>query len=479
VLFVEAKMGLHFEDHTQHVIQLIQAALDAADPAASVSNYLQRSGQRLSIDDFNHDLGQGDTFLVAIGKAAIPMGLATAEILGDALTAGVLVTKSSDKDWSAELADSVLGDRPSAVNLMQGGHPISDAGSVAAADAVIELLANTKVGDLVLCLISGGASAIHASPVIPLPEWQQLNDALLASGCNIRELNSVRRQLDRVKGGGLASYAAPAACISLILSDVVGNPIEVIGSGPTVLHHETAADALSILSQYDIPTKLDPAVWAQISAALGTETVTAPSTPRILHNFIIGDVRQAALAAMVRAAQMGFVSQILTTRLQGEAREVAHVIAAIAQELPPGRCLILGGETTVTVKGSGRGGRNQELALAAAIDIDGCERVVIATFATDGEDGPTSAAGALVTGNTLALGRAEGLIAGDYLHDNNSHTFFCQLDQIVGQTAMSDSDLTPAGIGVNHLIETGATGTNVNDLLFILTYPAAVDEQAE
>jgi hydroxypyruvate reductase len=314
---------------------------------------------------------------------------------------------------------------------------------------VIELVKGATAGDLVLCLISGGASALLTRPVIPLADWQEVVDRLLASGCTIQELNGVRKQLDEVKGGGLARMIAPAACVSLILSDVVGNPLDVIGSGPTTPNPESAAAALAVLERYGMREKLPAATWVHVENYLMQQMDSVLPAGEGVQHVIIGDVRQAAEAAAGAAAEMGFTAQVLTAQLEGEAREVGRVAAALAKDAPVNSCLILGGETTVTLRGDGMGGRNQELALAAAIALDGVPDVALASFATDGDDGPTGAAGAVVTGETAGLAHARQFDPHDYLARNDSYTFFNQL---------------------GGLIRTGPTGTNVNDLVLILKY---------
>lgn len=456
-------MKLNFHDYRQHVQALVQAALQAADPAACVKRHLRRDGRILHIDDlsYRYDLQQGRVFLISSGKAAVPMALAAAEIIGDDLFSAAVITKKSARAWH-EIDDSAFKIDPGALVLREGGHPVSDEDSVQATAAALEGLQQTTAADLVLCLISGGTSALLTQPLISLDDWQALTAALLASGCTINELNGVRRQLDSVKGGGLARLAAPAACVGLILSDVVGNPLHDIGSGPTVFTAETAADARLVLQRYGIQKQLETVVWQRIEQALqeqnGEPQGDQETRQESVHNLIVGDVRQAARAAWTRAAQLGFLAQILTARLQGEAREVGRVAAAIAKDLTPGHCLVMGGETTVTVRGEGRGGRNQELALSAAVALDGWPHVVVATLATDGEDGPTEAAGAMVTGETVTYARTHHLDPVSYLDNNDSYSFFQQLNR---------EDTAAAG----GLIQTGPTGTNVNDLLFILAYP--------
>jgi hydroxypyruvate reductase len=267
------------------------------------------------------------------------------------------------------------------------------------------------------------------------------------------------------------------------LSDVVGNPLAFIGSGPTVADTDASPmpPAAGILGQYDIATQLGRERWQRLAAALRKTQFSEAQPTHVVGNFVIGDVRQAAIAAQVRAMQLGFVSHLLTTHLEGEAREVGRVAAALARDLSPGHCLILGGETTVTIRGRGTGGRNQELALAAAVGLNGSRHTVVASFGTDGEDGPTTAAGAVVSGQTLMLGRRVGLEPQHFLDNNDSYHFFQRLDEVLGRGAMGlDSRGGEAALLAQtqgegrafapHHIVTGSTGTNVNDLLFILNY---------
>jgi hydroxypyruvate reductase len=453
---------LRYQDYRQHVEQLAQAALSAANPAQAVRRFMHKDGRVLVVGDLVHDLDQGRVYVVSVGKAAPAMAEAAIQILGDDLHAAIVVgKKGSDQE-------SGVRGQPSAASLkvLEGNHPVSGEDSIQATTAVIQMLAQSGVEDLVIFLISGGTSALLTLPVIPLSDWQQLTNALLASGCTIDELNRVRRRLDRRKGGGLVNMAAPADCISLILSDVIGSPLEAIGSGPTTFLEEVPDAAAGVLDRYEIETRLEPDVWEHIQQIL--QQPPAPGRKGHLgrpvdqrnEHIIVGDVHQAATAALTRAMQMGFVTQLLTARLEGEAREVGRVAAAVAKDMPAGRCLILGGETTVTVKGDGLGGRNQELALAAAVALDGWPATVIASFATDGEDGPTAAAGAVVTGDTVKSGRNFGLDPVAYLDGNDSFHFFQRLDEGLSEVR-----------GQQALLITGPTGTNLNDLLFLLTYP--------
>jgi glycerate 2-kinase len=440
--------SLIFAEYPGHIQALISAALDAVDPQKAVQRNLNLDGTGLTVGNVDFALGQGSIFLVGAGKASRSMGLATMQILGDLVVEGILISKDAGEESSRSAQELNSYDQ---ISVFEASHPVSDIRGVEATDAIISMLSRTTENDLVLCLISGGASALLTRPVIPLEDWQHLVKVLLDSGCSINELNSVRRQLDSVKGGGLLEFAAPASCISLILSDVVGNPLEVIGSGPTVVIDESPQVARRILKRYGVRESVPDEVWIRLDESLNkVEENEVVDRPRPC-NHILGDVCQAAAAAQEAASKLGFSTQVLTCHLEGEAREVGKIAASLAKDAPPGTCLILGGETTVTVKGDGLGGRNQEVALSAAISVDSVENVVVASFATDGEDGPTTSAGAIVTGSTLPVARNANLDPLQYLANNDSNTFFEH---------------------VGGLINTGSTGTNVNDLIFILRYRA-------
>ncbi|MCL4264544.1 MAG: DUF4147 domain-containing protein [Anaerolineae bacterium] len=441
--------------------QVFTAVQAAVHPAHLIQRHLHRHGRQLTIGPMRHNLDDGRLFLVSVGKAAAPMAQAAADMVGDAVHAGIVVTKQLPTDYQLPITD---------YHVFTGDHPVAGERSVRATTAVTDLLTQTRPGDLVLCLISGGASALLTQPLISLNEWQILNRALLASGCTIQEFNTVRRQLDAVKGGGLARLAAPAQVVSLILSDVIGNDLAAIGSGPTVLVDEAPQDALAVVKNYELGIKNyegGTAVWQHVLDTLNRSPITAHGS-RLTHhplptNLLIGSVRQAATAARQSAENSGFTATILTAYLEGEAREAGKFVAAIAKELPPGHCAILGGETTVTVRGNGIGGRNLEVALAAAIALDGWPDVTVATFTTDGDDGPSGAAGAVITGETVGYGEAEAvsgrelhLNARQFLDNNDSFTYFQKLDA--------------AGYGP-HLLITGPTGTNVNDLILIFRNP--------
>ena len=424
--------------------QLQRAALAAVEPGAAVRRHLHRKGDRLTIADQSYDLHDYErVFVVAGGKAALPMYAALADILADRLTAGIVVTKSPTLIPKSQFPNSPIP------QIIVAGHPVPDENSVRGAQAVADLARRATERDLLICLISGGASALLTLPApgLTLLDLQELTQALLRSGATINEMNTVRKHLSRIKGGQLTRLAHPATLVTLVLSDVVGDPLAVIASGPTVPDPTTAANARAVLARYGIrETRF-------LQALLETPK---PGDPAFEHaqQTIVGSNRLAALAAVERARRLGFNTLLLSTYVEGEAREVAKVAAALAKgirahgdPLPPPACLVWGGETTVTVRGDGKGGRNQELALAAALALDGWPDVLLMALATDGNDGPTDGAGAIVTGETVARAHALGLDPQAALAANDSYPFFAALGD---------------------LLRTGPTGTNVNDLLFLL-----------
>jgi hydroxypyruvate reductase len=436
---------------------VLAAALAAADPAVAVRGAMQRTGDLLTIGDQTYDLSQVQrVLLVSVGKAGLALAAAAADLLGAQLHAGVVVVK--DLPPPAALAGLPL-------NIIAAGHPVPTTASVQAAQAVADLLADTTPDDLVLTLISGGGSALLTLPVagVTLADLQQLTQALLGCGATIGEINTLRKHLDQVKGGGLARLAAPARIATLILSDVVGSPLDVIASGPTVPDRSRFADALEILRRYDLLDQTPPSMRVHLEAGAHGQIAETPKPGDPLftrvQNVLIGSNVQAAQAAQAAAQAAGMHTLLLTTYVEGEARVAGQFLAAIARELalrgnplPTPACVIVGGETTVTLRGNGRGGRNQELALAAAIALDGLPNAFIVTLATDGGDGPTDAAGAVASGTTLARARAAGIDPHEHLRTNDAYPFFAALDD---------------------LLRPGPTGTNVNDLAFVFVMPSA------
>lgn len=433
--------------------QIMQAALRAVDPAQAVKNYFERNPTLAA----QIQATPGRLLVVGAGKAGAPMAAAVAEIFGDKISAGCIVVKYGHID-----PHSPFTIHNSPFTIIQAGHPVPDEAGLAAARAIVDLLAGTTPDDTVICLISGGGSALLTLPApgLSLADLQATTASLLAAGATINEFNTVRKHLSAVKGGRLAEIAAPATIYTLILSDVVGDPLPVIASGPTAPDPSTFADAWAIVEQYHLQDKLPQPVRQRLQAGRRGQLADTPKPGdpifERVHNAIIGSNRVAARAAVQAAQSAGLQAQLLTTFIEGEAREVGKVIAGLAKGLirdegplrrPAG--LVLGGETTVTLRGDGRGGRNQELALATAIALDGWADTLVVALGTDGSDGPTDAAGAFADGATISRALALGMDAVNYLNRNDAYNFFRELDD---------------------LIMTGPTQTNVNDLILILAW---------
>jgi hydroxypyruvate reductase len=404
------------------VQRILAAALEAVEPGKAVQKYLSE-----------HPLPPAQRiFAFGLGKAALPMTRALSR--QTALSGGLVITKHAD-------------DRPLAgVAVMEGGHPIPTAASLAAGRAALDFVSQLTPQDLLVCLISGGGSALMTAPRIPLPEMQELTSILLACGARVDEINTLRRALDQVKGGGLALAANGAQIISLILSDVVGNPLEAIASGPTVPGSKSNAAALGVLEKYGLMGKVPAGVLGALENSPDAAKAQ-PGRPVRVENVFVGSNLIAAESALRQAQSLGFSTRFLGDDWQGEAREVAKTLCEILKTAPEKRpfCLVAGGETTVTLHGAGRGGRNQELALAAVSELAGLRDVMLVTLATDGEDGPTDAAGAVVTGDTAQLGGEPG----PFLARNDAYPYFAALGD---------------------LLKPGPSGTNVNDLAFLFGF---------
>jgi len=412
----------------QRVLRILSAALEAVDPYKAVQKYLPGLSGRV------HGL--------AIGKASIPMLTALAESYP---LSGALAISKHASSRSRNLFSVFLG-----------SHPIPDSRSLEVGTRVLEFVSVLDEKDTLVCLISGGGSALVTAPYegITLEDMQALTSLLLSCGARIDEINTIRRSLDRVKGGGLA-HATKAKIISLILSDVIGNPLEAIASGPTFPNPTTNADALNILTKYELKKQVAESIVKFLDSGSllpsSQKHTLAGTRASGVQNMIIGDNKLAAQAAVEQAQREGIHAGILTNELQGEARDIGVMLAerlrVSAEQMTRPFCLIAGGETTVTIKGNGKGGRNQELALSAVNELRGLENVLLITLATDGEDGPTDAAGAVVTGESAQRAESLGVDVADHLSRNDAYVCFDQL---------------------NDLLKPGPSGTNVNDLIFLL-----------
>jgi hydroxypyruvate reductase len=379
------------------------------------------------------------------------MAQAAFEALGDCIADGLVIVKEG------HLGES--GGQVGPIELLEAGHPVPDERGVAASERLAALVEGLGEEDLALVLISGGGSALLTLPAagLTLDDLRALTAALLRAGATIGELNTLRKHCTRLTGGQLARLAAPARVTTLIISDVVGSPLDVIASGPTTPDSTTFADAWAIVERYDLEAMLPAAVIAHLQRGLDGTVAETPKPDQALWahvgNMVVAGNATAAETAVTAARARGFNAMLLTTFLEGEAREVGRVAAAVARELAergapldPPALIVAGGETTVTLRGDGLGGRNQELALGAVEGLAGLRGTLLVTLATDGGDGPTDAAGAVASGETLRRARSLDLAPADFLRHNDAYHFFAALGD---------------------LLRPGPTLTNVNDLLFI------------
>ena len=400
---------------------------------------------QLRVGDSSMPLPEGRVLVVGAGKAAVPMAAAAERLLGSRIADGMVITQEGH------------GLPLDHVRVCEAGHPLPDSRGLESTKELLGMVSAAGANDLIVCLISGGASALMVQPAteLDLGHLQRTTELLLASGAPIEDINTIRKHLSAVKGGRLAAAARPAALLTLMLSDVIGNDPTAIGSGPTVPDPTSFADCVAVVERYGLLEALPAEVLERLRrGALGEiqETPTAESSvfERVV-NQLVGDNSRALAAASLRAEDLGYRPFVLTSRLQGEARSVGRRLAAIGASCSgmadSPACLLAGGETTVTLRGEGRGGRNQEAALAAAIHLEGAAGVTFAAIGTDGMDGPTDAAGAFADGRTVGRGRAGGLDAADFLLANDSYMFFTELGD---------------------LVRTGPTRTNVMDLQIVL-----------
>lgn len=433
----------------QQLLAIFRAGLAAVDPGEAVRRHVSLRGTLLQIGPTGYDLA--DTrrvIVVGAGKAVAHMAEVLEDMLGPRLTTGWINVKTGH------------GLPLKTVHVHEAGHPIPDKAGVHGTREILRLVHDADANDLVICCLTGGGSALLPLPAdgVSLEDKQTVTQELLACGADIREVNAVRKHLSQVKGGRLARLAHPARIATLILSDVIGDPLDVIASGPTAADASTFAEAVTVLERHGIAEGAPASVQERLHRGARGEF---PETPKPgdeifggVNNVIVGNNRAAVEACSRKAATLGYCPLILSTSIEGEAREVARTIVAVAREaLAYGRpvaapaCLISGGETTVTLRGDGLGGRNQEFALAAALAADGLRSLTLLAAGTDGTDGPTDAAGAFADGDTSGRAERMGLSASEYLAANDSYHFFERLGD---------------------LLKTGPTGTNVMDLYLLL-----------
>lgn len=398
--------------------QIIRAAIASALPNAAVARALE------------HKSFPGRVFLVSVGKAAWQMAKTAADYLGDQVTQGIVITKYDHSE----------GELPR-IRVFEAGHPVPDENSFLAAEEALKLTSGLRYDDTVLFLLSGGGSALFEKPLIPPAQLQDITKQLLACGADIVEMNTVRKRLSGVKGGRFARHCLPAQVFSIVLSDIIGDPLDMIASGPACADASTCEQAMHIVNQYGL------SLSEQAMACLQTET------PKMLDNvetLVTGSVRQLCSSAEETCIRLGYRPVVLTDSLCCHAKDAGSFLASMARyyaSTAASLAFIAGGETVVQLKGNGKGGRNQELALAAAPGISGLKSTAVFSVGSDGTDGPTDAAGGYVDGSTAQALAEAGISIRDELENNNA---YFALDQCGG------------------LIKTGATGTNVNDLSVLL-----------
>jgi len=437
-------------DTREDIRKIFDTGLKAADPKQAVSRAVcLLANGKLQVGERYYDLGQFDRIrVVGAGKAAAPMAAAIEDILGSRISEGFISTKYGH---GLPLKRFVV---------TEAGHPVPDEAGLAASQHIMNLLEQSDERDLIICLISGGGSALMPLPVpgISLTDKQKTTQILLACGATIHEINTIRKHISGIKGGKLARTAFPGTLITLILSDVIGDNLDVIASGPTVPDRSTFTDCMEILEKYNITDEIPPHVIEYLKRGTrGIEPETPKPKDAIFDKtavLIIGSSSLSIDAARDEAVALGYNTLILSSFIEGETRDVAKVHTAIIKEIlrsgnpvPRPACIISGGETTVTIHGDGLGGRNMEFALAAAIEIEGLDGTVVLSGGTDGTDGPTDAAGAIADGTTIQRGMAKGCNASKFLKNNDSYNFFKVLED---------------------LLMTGPTMTNVMDLRVLL-----------
>ncbi|HKK99154.1 MAG TPA: glycerate kinase [Desulfotignum sp.] len=435
--------------HKQTARAIFDAGLEAVAPETCVARHLHISGSRLHAGETDLDLERiRHIYVAGAGKASAAMADQVEQLLGPRIRDGVVITKYGH---GMPLAHC---------RVMEAGHPVPDAKGLEGASALLEMVSQAGPEDLILCLISGGASALTPAPAsgITLADKQDTTRILLGCGATIHEINTIRKHLSRIKGGRLCAAANKAQVVSLILSDVVGDDLDIIGSGMTAPDTGYFSDCRAILEQHRIWDTVPETVRQRIQAGIkgSISDTPKPGDPLFskVSNHVVGSLSDALTAAEKEAGRRGFTPLVLSSMIQGEAREAAGFLCAIAREIrtsgrpvAPPACLLSGGETTVTIKGKGKGGRNTELALAGAMNLAGTNGIVLLSAGTDGTDGPTDAAGAFADTTTFSRAQALGLSTGALLADNDSYNFFLALED---------------------LLVTGPTRTNVMDMQILL-----------
>ncbi len=433
----------------QHAIDIFQAGLQTVAPGTAIKKFCQLDDEVLTVAGKNYDLSQyNNIYVIGAGKAGASMAKAIEEIIGDRISTGLVTVKY---DHLEKLQKT---------KIQEAGHPVPDQNGLVGAQAIYQLADSADESTLVICLISGGGSSLLPLPVagVTLADKQKTTRILLACGATIHEMNAIRKHLSVIKGGGLARVVYPATLITLILSDVVGDDLDSIASGPCVPDSKTFADCRAIFRKYKIENQIPGSVLSYIEAGISGEVAETPKSGQEIfdktRNVIVASNDDALVKAKEKADELGYNTLLLSSMLEGETRDVAanHIdiargIQLHRQPVQPPACLLSGGETTVTIRGTGTGGRNQEFTLAAAIKMAGMKNITVLSAGTDGSDGPTDAAGALADETTLPRAEALLLDPQSYLDNNDSYHFFDKL---------------------GNLYKIGPTKTNVMDLRIIL-----------
>jgi glycerate-2-kinase len=430
-------------------LESLETALNAVDPKQILKSKLLLKNSTLKVDEHSFNLEKlKNVYVIGGGKASGSMAETLEQILGKRITDGLVNVPHGSKN------------KTNKIKLHEASHPVPDEAGVEGTRNMLDMVEHAERNDLIICLISGGGSSLMPLPRggISLADTREMTQALLKSGATINEVNTVRKHISDFKGGWLAKKAYPATILNLILSDVVGDPLDFIASGPTVPDSTTFSDALEVLKKYGLWAEAPKSIRHVLSEG---EKGLIPETPKAddvafkeVRNVVVGNNRSSSMAACEQLKSAGLNTLLLTATLEGEARHIGVMLASIAREVsvsgnpvqrPAG--MVAGGETTVTVTGKGVGGRNQELVLAAASKLRESDGIVLASLSTDGIDGPTDAAGAVVDGKTVMRALKMGLAPEKFLAENNSYRFFSRLGD---------------------LVFTGPTGTNVNDVSVIV-----------